>query len=285
VPTENLESLGASGAAASREQFSVVRAAELSAFEVFDVRNSFRAWKVFHTVYDFCVPNRVVRRGEQRWSYRGRDYEGSGVSTMIMEPGEVHRTTKVMRPADFYVLRVDPTALAGLTAELGSKPLHFRLGQMDDRAAHRAVTEVAAELCHGTADPLFIESKLLQFLRRALAVGGESRLRLDPKPCKQAADRVRQYIHGSYAERVTLDEIAAACDRTKWHLARSFHELVGVTIHEYLTLVRLAHAQRLLRTGVRPSIAATEVGFADQAHLTRSLRRNLGITPGRYRRA
>ena len=123
----------------------------------------------------------------------------------------------------------------------------------------------------------------MQFLCRALEVGGEIRARLDPTPCQRAVELARQFIHGNFAARVTLHEIAQASGRTKWHLARSFKEVVGVTIHDYLTLVRLAHAQHFLRMGSSPSVAAADAGFADQSHLTRKLRRNLGITPARYR--
>jgi AraC-like DNA-binding protein len=36
---------------------------------------------------------------------------------------------------------------------------------------------------------------------------------------------------------------------------------------------------------VTPAEAATLVGFADQAHLTRTFRRAVGVTPARYARA
>ena len=285
VPTDQLEDLGTPGRTPTKERFVLARTPGLPAFEVFDIKNSTRQWKVFHTLFDFCVPNKSVQRGEQRWAYRGRDYEGRGTSTMIMEPGEVHRTIKVARPADFLVLRVEEKAMTELTLELGHGAAHFRTGQIEDRRAHAAISQAALELVEGSADPIRIESMLIEFLRRALRLGGDGHLQLDPTPCKNAVERARQYIHGHFDAHVSLDDVAAASERTKWHLARSFKELIGVTIHDYLTLVRLAHAEKFLRRGIAPSIAASDVGFADQAHLTRKLRRNLGITPGRDRLA
>jgi len=43
---------------------------------------------------------------------------------------------------------------------------------------------------------------------------------------------------------------------------------------------RARHATMLLREGLSPGDAAIEAGYFDQAHLTRSLRRLIGLTPG-----
>lgn len=284
VPSEHLESMGAPGIAAAMERFTVVRAADLPGYEVFDVRGSTRRWQVFHTVFDFCVPNQSIQRGEQRWAYRGRTYEGCGSSTMIMEPGELHCTVKVARPADFLVLRADEATIRELTLELGHRPLHFRAGQVDDARAYHAILRSAREFVDGIAEPMRIASYMVEFLRRALEVGCERSLRLDPKPCKLAVELAREYIQAHFATRLTLGEVAAAAGRTQWHLARSFKRVLGVTIHDYVTLVRLARAQQFLRMGLAPSSAAADAGFADQAHLTRTLRRYLGTTPAQYRR-
>jgi AraC-like DNA-binding protein len=42
-------------------------------------------------------------------------------------------------------------------------------------------------------------------------------------------------------------------------------------------------ARELLRGGGSPSHVAFQCGFADQAHLTRSFKARLGVTPGQYK--
>ena len=66
---------------------------------------------------------------------------------------------------------------------------------------------------------------------------------------------------------------------------RGFARAVGVTPHAYLLQQRVRLARRLLSAGRRPIEAAAEAGFADQSHLTRAFRRQLGVTPARYRAA
>ena len=66
-------------------------------------------------------------------------------------------------------------------------------------------------------------------------------------------------------------------------MVRAFRAAVGMPPYAWLAQYRVARARALLEAGLRPAEAATRVGFADQAHLTRWFRRVLGVTPGAYR--
>jgi transcriptional regulator GlxA family with amidase domain len=55
-----------------------------------------------------------------------------------------------------------------------------------------------------------------------------------------------------------------------------FSAEMGVSPQQYVRLVRVQHAQRLLRRGLPPSIVAAEMGFFDQSHLCRHFKRVLG---------
>jgi AraC-like DNA-binding protein len=56
----------------------------------------------------------------------------------------------------------------------------------------------------------------------------------------------------------------------------------GRTLHSHGLQLRLRAARRLLAGGMSAARVAAEVGFADQAHLTRWFRRCYGLTPGAY---
>jgi AraC-like DNA-binding protein len=55
-----------------------------------------------------------------------------------------------------------------------------------------------------------------------------------------------------------------------------------MTPHAYQRQARIRLAIDLIRRGDRLSEVAAATGFADQAHLTRSFRRAMGVTPGMY---
>ncbi|MHA7246839.1 helix-turn-helix domain-containing protein [Arthrobacter tecti] len=67
--------------------------------------------------------------------------------------------------------------------------------------------------------------------------------------------------------------------RRSWQ--RRFLSVTGLRRKEIERLDRSRRAYRLLSEGVPPSEVAVAVGYADQAHLTRELRRVRGETPAR----
>ena len=91
-----------------------------------------------------------------------------------------------------------------------------------------------------------------------------------------------QYIQENFAQEIGLADIANAARVSPYHLARLFKQVTGVTPHQYLIGVRVDNARALLSAGAgKRSIAdiAEAVGFADQSHLTRHVKRLLGVTP------
>ncbi|HDV6318776.1 TPA: helix-turn-helix transcriptional regulator [Burkholderia multivorans] len=101
-------------------------------------------------------------------------------------------------------------------------------------------------------------------------------------PVSPAICAVLRTIDASFAQPLNLDTLAAVAGLSVSRFTARFRSEVGSSPHRYLCLVRVRRAQELLRTGVAPSVVATEVGFFDQSHLCRHFRRMLGITPRDY---
>ncbi len=68
-------------------------------------------------------------------------------------------------------------------------------------------------------------------------------------------------------------------------LQRHSAHVTGLSPKKLQQILRADAAAVLLRQGLRPADVAAELGFTDQAHLTHSLRRLLGLTPGQLRPA
>ena len=100
-----------------------------------------------------------------------------------------------------------------------------------------------------------------------------------------AADRVRAYLHDSYASQATLADVAAVAGCSRFAAYRAFRVRYGLSPSEYQRQLRLRAAQHALASGAALADVAAAAGFADQAHLTRWFRRCYGITPGAYRAA
>jgi AraC-like DNA-binding protein len=63
---------------------------------------------------------------------------------------------------------------------------------------------------------------------------------------------------------------------------RRFRDQTGLTPHAFQTNVRIARARAMLSGGEPIARVAAACGFADQPHLTRTFRRAVGVTPGRF---
>lgn len=117
-------------------------------------------------------------------------------------------------------------------------------------------------------------------IRSALGRDGDTPV---ARPDPAAARRLRDYLDGHLFEPVTLESAAVAVGSGQAHVARSFVEAFGITPHAYVLGRRLEAARDRILTGQPLADVAAEIGFCDQAHLTRRFRRFLGTTPGRFR--
>ncbi len=96
--------------------------------------------------------------------------------------------------------------------------------------------------------------------------------------------RAHELLRDRSAERVTIREIARACNVHPVYLARAFRRHFGCTPGEVLRRERVSRAAALLTgTGRALSDVALSTGFSDQSHLTTAFRRAHGLTPGAYR--
>lgn len=83
---------------------------------------------------------------------------------------------------------------------------------------------------------------------------------------------------------MSLIQLANALAVSPHHLSRIFAELTGQTLLRYRIRLRVADTLHRLEHGERDLTAiALQTGFTDHAHLTRSIRRELGRTPSALR--
>ncbi|OBF63279.1 hypothetical protein A5787_15530 [Mycobacterium sp. 852002-50816_SCH5313054-b] len=98
--------------------------------------------------------------------------------------------------------------------------------------------------------------------------------------------RARAAIHDDHPAARGLFPLAELLDASPYRLSRAFPRELGVTLTRYRNRVRVGRALERLQadTSTLADIAAA-LGFADQAHLTRVVRAQVGHTPKALRRA
>jgi AraC family transcriptional regulator len=99
-------------------------------------------------------------------------------------------------------------------------------------------------------------------------------------------ERALAHIEAHLEEPLALRDVARAAGMSPWHFHRVFAALVGETPAGYVRRRRLGDACRRLVESDEPIAAlALASGFESQASFTRAFTREIGVSPGRYRRA
>ena len=96
--------------------------------------------------------------------------------------------------------------------------------------------------------------------------------------------RALEHIRANYPDpRLDNARVAAQAGVTPNHLSAVFRERLGMTLHRYLTQVRIEQAKRLLASGSATITETAErTGFSGIHAFCRAFRRETGQTPGQY---
>jgi AraC-like DNA-binding protein len=99
---------------------------------------------------------------------------------------------------------------------------------------------------------------------------------------RRTIDRVREALATRVAS--SLPALAADVGVSPQHLSRTFRAHTGFTLTDYRNGLRVRQVLERLSEGERSLVRlAIELGFTDQAHLTRTVRRTVGSTPALLR--
>lgn len=222
-----------------------------------------------------------------RWDLRGRPpYEQK-----VLSHPNVHLVFEAPASAVYGVQReVFSRRLEGAGQVFGVKfrvgafrpLLGSPVGELVDRAVPAtelfgpAVTAVEAEVLH-TAEPGAMAAAAEGFLRTVLP---------EPDPlAAQVAAIVARITDAPSLFRV--DQLAAEAGMSVRSLQRLFAEYVGAGPKWVLRRARLheAAARAEQGTGIDWAALAADLGYSDQAHLTRDFTAAVGAPPARYARA
>jgi len=99
-----------------------------------------------------------------------------------------------------------------------------------------------------------------------------------------AVQRMMDFIDKGYTGRVTLKTVAAALRANPAKLRRRFRDRVGVSVHRYVTRLRLEHAAKLIASNTKVEAVALIVGYRSKKNFYRQFVRHFGVTPETFRR-
>ncbi|MBE6601967.1 MAG: AraC family transcriptional regulator [Ruminococcaceae bacterium] len=163
-----------------------------------------------------------------------------------------------------YQPKINDPALLALMSDLNAAY------EMPDGSAYKTLT----------ARTLVLRIMLLLCTGYSQSAAVDDRRERSTAYVKKAID----YIRASYANDLSLDEVAAFAGINKCYLSREFHKYTGYPFVAYVNRTRCQQAARLLLDG---HLSVHEIGklcgFENRSYFTKSFRRYMGSTPNEYR--
>jgi len=220
----------------------------------------------------------VALRGGYLEQLRRSSWECTAGGTIFHAPGESHKNRFFETGARLLVLEIEPRFLTDIAHR----------GIVTDRqsastSAYCMHLAMRLDRALGESDPLSAlcaEGLSLELLSETLQRFGE--------PIRGSPDwlsHVREILHDRYREQLSLSELAAEVQVHPVHLARAFRKRYGCCVGDFIRQLRVeAATHELLRSDAPIAEIATRAGFTDQSHLSRILKRYIGVSPGELRK-
>jgi len=224
----------------------------------------------------------VVHDGAARFEVEATQQRADRGELFVLEPEAVHTGMAAVPEGWAYqVLYLDPALMFEWDERDGAAPRAARWVVFRDLALRAALLRMHAVIGSGVRGLELDESVAVavEALRPHLRPG-PSALRGGHEHA--AVRRAREHLREHWDRSVPLAELSSVAGLTRFELVRRFRSQTGLTPHAFQTNVRIEHARQMLSRGVPIAAVAAGCGFADQPHLTRTFKRAVGVTPGRF---
>jgi AraC-like DNA-binding protein len=221
-------------------------------------RGDHARWSPPEPVQEYGVV--LVRSGGFRRRGRGGDVLADRTVGYAMSVGDEEHFAHPYGGDECTAVRIGPQLWRGPAG-----PLYVD-ARLD--LAHRLLWREA----HGDDPDFAVAERLVQLL--------DGTAPRDADDDRKTVERAREAIRTGHPAAAGLMPLARLVGVSPFRLSRSFHAVVGVPLTRYRNRVRVGAALDRIEQG-ESSLArlAFDLGFADQAHLTRTVRAHLGHTP------
>lgn len=96
--------------------------------------------------------------------------------------------------------------------------------------------------------------------------------------------QARKYILSNISQSITTEALSKELGLNRTYLCKLFAEETGLTINQYVALIKTEEAKRLMDITSKTSAEiAAYLGFSSQSHFQRVFKKTTDMTPGEYR--
>lgn len=242
----------------------------------FILRDSFYAEaKKFPFHYDRYSRISIILSGGLREVVHDREEFGTAMSIVVKPCDAKHLNEFSPQGARILSIEWDADQTPDLLAIPSLANWQWRHGTAHAAAATQFLTQLYnAKKCSE------IEAGIIDLIAN-LQVGKNSHFKTPPQWLQGIAER----LCDEHAEPPQVQQLAAEAGVHPVYLARIFRQFYGCSIKDYLHQFRVRQAVHALASTDTPLVhVALDQGFADQSHLNRLFKREMGLSPGQFRK-
>jgi Response regulator containing CheY-like receiver domain and AraC-type DNA-binding domain len=247
----------------------------------------------YHDAYEIYY----LVEGERYYFIKDRTYHIQKGDLILIDINELHKTRDAPFPVHERILLnfkkefLPPlldTTREGLFACFHQNINLLRLHPAEQDFTRNLLLKMVAEDRIPQPDStLYLQTlltELLIFINRQIAKEPAVRFPF-PNPIHQKISEIVGYLNDHYQQEVSLSTLAERFFISKYYLSRTFKEVTGFTLVEYLNSVRTKEAQKLLKaTGLSVTEISAKVGFESITHFGRVFKSITGSSPLKYRK-
>ena len=252
----------------------------------------------YHDYYEIYY----LLNGERNYFIKDKIYSVKKGDLVLINKYDIHKTADGRIPRHERLLIYFKEKFLDANSEEEKKVLlHcfetgrpiIRLNESDQAYAKNMISQMLKEqLSEEPGYAVMLKSYLLQLLIFIYRLTGqENKLSVDfvdidaNNTIHKRISEIVQYVNSHYGEPLSLSGVADIFYISPYYLSRLFKEVTGFNFIEYLNLVRIREAQKLLRNSNAKIIEIAQmVGFGSVAHFGRVFKSITGLSPSSYRR-
>ncbi len=100
----------------------------------------------------------------------------------------------------------------------------------------------------------------------------------------QLIHRVIRYVRENYQTIAGVDEVADKFYINRDYLTRVFSKYTGLTVHDYIRIIRIKQAKTMLADGRGVTETAYACGFNSTSYFIRVFGKTVGVTPSKFKK-
>ena len=235
--------------------------------------------------------------GERLYFIKDRTYHVKKGDLILIDVNELHKTMDASLPQHERILvnfkkdflPADSEATQSRLLKCFHQTTNLlRLNLGEQNVVQSLLLKMVAEDRHARPDSAFyiklVLAELLIVVNRISEqkpAGGFEFLNTIHKKISE----IVTFINHNYPQNLTLHSLAERFFISKYYLSRTFKEVTGFTLIEYLNSVRIREAQSLLKnTALNVTLIAEKVGYESLTHFGRVFKASTGLSPLKYRK-